>query len=220
MTLLRSMLAATLLALLGAGQGAVAATLSLEPALQTASTGDSISVDLVISGLGDFAPSSLGDFDIDVGFDPSTLSLTGFSLGPFLGNIGLGEALDLSLGEIVPGLVNVLEVSLLDADASSGPSGIPPFLDDIQPGTFSLATFNFDVLNLGPGELTTVGIAGVFALGDGFGLPLTLDATSPAVIEGLDTAQVPAPQTALLVLAGLVCLALSKGKSLGTRLAP
>jgi hypothetical protein len=45
-----------------------AVTLSLEPASSTVGVGDSLSLDLVIAGLGDYSSDSLGDFDIDIAF--------------------------------------------------------------------------------------------------------------------------------------------------------
>ena len=130
------------------------------------------------------------------------LSLAGFSLGPFLGDPGLGEAVDLSLGEVFPGLLNVLEISLLEADAVSCVFCVAPYLDDIQPGSFTLATFNFDVLDLEPGDSTLVFIDSVLALGDGFGVPLALDGTDGALLVN-PAISVSAPPAALLLLAGL-----------------
>jgi len=175
-------------------------TLSLQPSSQTAAPTDIITLDLVIDGLGDFAPDSLGDFDINIAYDSSALSFQSFSLGPFLGDIGLGEAIDFSLGDL-GGAINVAEVSLLEPDGSSCTFCIPPFLDDIQPGGFSLATLQFAVSVLPPGGSTTVSIDSVFALGDGFGLPLAIDATSDAVINA-----VPIPAAVWLFGSGLLGL--------------
>lgn len=177
-----------------------AVTLSLQPSSQIAAPTDIVTLDLVIDGLGDFAPDSLGDFDINIAYDPSTLSFQSFNLGSFLGDIGLGEATDFSSGDL-GGIINVAEVSLLEPDASTCTFCIPPFLDDIQPSSFSLATFQFMVAVLAPGDSTTVSIDTVFALGDGFGLPLVLDATSDAVITA-----VPIPPAVWLFGSGLLGL--------------
>ena len=85
--------------LLGFVSQASAITLSLLPAVQTVAPGDTVSLDLVIDGLGDFAPDSLGTFDIDIAFDSTALSFIGYSLGTFHGDELFGEAWDLSLGD-------------------------------------------------------------------------------------------------------------------------
>jgi hypothetical protein len=77
-----------------------AALIALQPSSTYATTGDSISLDLVVSGLGNFGPDSLGAFDISVGYDPGALSFTSYSLGNFLGNIALAEAIDSSSGNL------------------------------------------------------------------------------------------------------------------------
>ncbi len=179
---------------------AQAVTLGLEPTSSNAGAGDLVSIDLVISGLSAGGPDSLGDFDIDVAFDPSALSLAGFSLGSGLGDLGLGEALDFSLGDIGGGLVNLAEVSLLETDAGSCVFCIPPYLDDLQAGSFVLATLDFNVDVLAVGDATSVSVATVFALGDGFGSALTLDGTTAAVIQN----PIPEPGAAVVFAAGLL----------------
>ena len=181
------------------GQAAALPTLSLLPASQTAVSGDNVSLDLVIDGLGNFAPDSLGDFDVDIGYDAAVLSFQSLILGPFLGDVGLGEAIDFSGGDL-GGLVNVAELSLLEPDALTCIFCISPFLDDIQPGSFTLATLNFHVDALAPGSSTTVSISSVNILGDGFGNLLTLDSTNDAVIRG---PQISIPEPSILALLGL-----------------
>jgi hypothetical protein len=89
-----------------------------------------------------------------LGFDPGALSFLGYDLGSFLGDLGLVEAVDYSWGDVGGGTVNLAEVSLLDA--ASCVSCIPPYLDDIQPDTFVLATLDFLVDTLPPGTSTDV----------------------------------------------------------------
>ncbi len=178
------------LVLLAVTSHAGAVVLSLEPSSQNAAPGDSVSLDLVISGLGNGGPDSLGDFDIDIGFDTSALIFTSYSLGNSLGDLGAGEAVDFSGGDL-GGTVNLAEVSLL----------FPFELDALQTDTFTLATLNFDVYMLDPGTSTTVDISTVWALGDGFGLPLTVDAANSAVIR--NAAGVPEPSVLALVALGL-----------------
>ncbi len=198
-----------LIILLGTTQVS-AVTLSLEPSVQTAMPGDTVTLDLVIDDLGDLFTPSLGDFDIDIAYDTSALSLSSFSLGSFLGNIGLGEAIDFSLGDLGGGIVNVVEVSYLEPDAGTCVFCIAPFLDDIQPDSFSLATFVFDVDVLDPGTSTTVSINTVNALGDGFGIPLVLDSTSDAVIQN---PSIPEPTTLALMGLGLASIGYRRHRS-------
>jgi hypothetical protein len=179
---------------------AVAVTLSLQPASQTAMPGDTVTLDLVIDGLGDFASDSLGAFDIDIAYDTSVLTFSGYTLGPYLGDVSLSEAVDFSLGDS-GGTVNITELSLLENDDVSCFFCIPPYLDEIQPGSFTLASLDFTVDVLDPGASTIVAIDTVNALGDGFGAALTVESTTDAVINA-----VPVPAAVWLFGSGLIGL--------------
>lgn len=202
----------TLLALLGltiavltsSQANAVPVTFSLLPSSQTASTGTPVSLDLTISGLTAGGPASLGDFDVDIGYDTGALFFQGYTLGASLGDIGLGEALDFSLGDLGSS-INIAEQSLLDPDPSSGPSFFGPYLDDIQSDSFVLATLDFLVVDLAAGASTTVSVATVNAAGDGFGLPLAVASTQDAIIRNPST-QVPEPTVLALLAGGLISL--------------
>jgi len=162
------------------------ALIEIQPGTTSANTGDSISLDLVISGLGNYVPDSLGAFDISVGFDATALSFTGYSLGGFLGNIALLEAIDASTGNVVSGAANVAEVSLLSALG----------LDTLQSGDFILATLNFNVTNLALGSMTQLSVLSGPVLGDALG--------SPIAVTGLGSTSVgtvPVPGTLLLLTA-------------------
>jgi hypothetical protein len=165
-----------------------AALIQIQPGTTTASTGDVISLDLVISGLGNFFPDSLGAFDISVGFDAAALSYTGYSLGGELGNIGLFQAIDASVGDL-GGAVNVAEVSLLSAIV----------LDTQQPGTFTLATLNFTVINLWGGAATQLSILPLPVLADANGFALPVTTSGPARIQSIAV-----PGTLLLFITALL----------------
>ncbi len=202
-TFFKTLLVGGLLAFFGLfATHASAVTLNLLPASSIATPGDTVTLDLVISGLTAGGPDSLGDFDIDIRFDTGALSLVGYSLGAFLGDLGLGEATDFSLGDL-GGLVNVAEVSLLEPSSNGCVFCVPPYLDDIQPASFTLATFNFMVDVLPVGSSTVVSIETVNALGDGFGRPLPLEITENAVIRN-PSSDVPEPSTISLIILGLL----------------
>jgi len=169
--------------------GARAATLSFTPAAVSVLPGDTVFLDVMISGLGG---SVVGDFDLDVGFNPAALTLAGFVPGNSLGVISIGEALDFSLGLTAPGSLNIAVVSTLPAAS----------LAAIQTGPFSLATLEFTVGALSGSTL--VQISSVNALGDGVGFPLPVDALETATITGpTGPVVVPEPGSWMLALAGL-----------------
>lgn len=105
-------------------------------------SGNSVDIDVVISGLGlDVAPS-LSTYDLDILFDSNHLSF----LSATFGDSVLGNQLDLfdfglndsgaSLSSSIADAVNIFEVSL-DFAAD---------LNDFQADSFTLATLTFDVL--------------------------------------------------------------------------
>lgn len=168
-----------------------AAFIELDPNATTVANGEVLSIDLRVGGLGNFGPDSLGTFDISVGFDSSVISFDSYSLGGLLGDVGLVEALDVGTGQ-AGGNVNVAEVSLLSAAA----------LDALQPGDFSVATLNFDVINLDAGELTELSILSAPLLGDAFGSRIGVTETGSAIIEG--RSPVPVPGTLLLLVSAFI----------------
>lgn len=188
---------------------AQAVSISLQPSVTNADPGDSVSLDLVVSGLGDGTAPSVGDFDINVGFDTAALSFDGYSLGAGLGNIGLGEAFDFSGGDLGGGLINLSEVSFLENDANTCIFCVAPFLEDLQGDSLVLATLQFSVDVLPEGSSTVVSIANVLALGDGFGIALNVTDVNNATIRNPGMA-VPEPGVLLLFGVGLVALVARK----------
>jgi len=171
---------------------APAATIALQPASQSVLPGDTIVLDVVISNL---ASSVVGDFDLDIGFDPALLTFDGYALSGALGDVSSAAALDFSLGLTGPGSVNLAVVSLLPETTLQG----------IQSPPFSLATLQFTVGPLPPGGITIVSISTVNALGDGAGDPIPVDSLGLATLTS-DEAGIPEPGTLLLAVTGLTGL--------------
>ena len=166
--------------------------LSIEPTTQEVTDGSEVEVGILISGLGEFVPPSLGAYSIEVGYDSTLLSANHVIFGdPVLGN-----QLDLGFGSFVfsdvsnPGVVFLEEISF-----------VGPLLDDIQHGRFTLATLSFDAVAAGtsPIDLDFV------ALRDSVGLPLDAVPLGGEVIIKSST-PVPVPAAVWLFGSGLLAL--------------
>lgn len=180
---------------------ASALTLSVTPSSGSVAVGGNLGVDLVISDLG----STIGTFDVSIGFNPALLTLNSFALGAGLGNESLGEALT-SVNTATAGTINLFEVSLLESSAGTCVFCLPPYLDELQSPSFVLATLSFSGLAAGTSTLTPF----VNALGDGDGNDLAagLNLQSGSVLVGVSP--VPEPSTYAMVAVGLIGLMLGK----------
>ncbi|MEZ5504346.1 MAG: cohesin domain-containing protein [Halioglobus sp.] len=185
------------------GNAAHAVLLTLEPATQQAAPGDTVSIELHVSGLGEGTPPLfVGGFDMDIMFDPAVLSFLGpYTLGAGLGDPLLGEALDLGLGDLGAGVINIAELSLLENDSSSCLFCSSPYLQDLQGVSILLATLDFRVDVLPLGSMTLVDIGIIYGLSDGIGAPLDYTVRN-AQIENVES--VPAPPTLALIALGLL----------------
>jgi hypothetical protein len=186
---IKPFLAAMLFVCIAQAPVAHAALLSLQPDTTFTSNGDTVSLDLVVSGLGNFGPDSLAAFDVSVNYDPSLLSFSDYSLGSLLGDLIGFTALDVSGGDTGGGEVNVAEISLL----------LPASLDALQSDEFILASLSFDVFNPGPDAITNLNILGGATLSDANGRALLVTTGGPATIH-----IVPLPGTLWLMVSGLV----------------
>lgn len=159
-----------------------AITLSFDPFVSSIGIGELIDIDIVISELG---LDKLSTFDFYINYDESILYFDGYMLGGELGNIFLGDALDLSWGDLGGGTINLAELSMPWADLSS------------QPDSFILATASFTGSSIGTCDLSFSDII----LGDEGGglLSTALNVASVTV-----TAPIPEPATCLLLLLGLI----------------
>lgn len=140
--------------------------------------GSLFDVDLIATGL---ETTELSAFDIDVSFDESVVDFESYSLGDELTDPFFGQE-DWSLGEYMPGVVNVAEVSWLD-DFSA------------QPDLFVLASLTFEAVATGTADF---GIA-YSDLADADGG--VLDAVVPGQV-----AVVPLPGAAFLFAGALAAL--------------
>ncbi len=183
-----------------------AVVLSLEPAVFTANPGDSVTLDLTVSGLGNGAAPSLGAFEVNVTYDFTSLNFTGYTLGSSLGDVSLFEALDSTT--TAAGLIDLTEVSLLS----------PADLDALQADSFVLATLDFTVTaGLAPGQSTAVQISPLnLSLVDGSSSsnPLSVTALNGAILsrQASPAGGVPEPATLALVLTGLGMIGNRPGK--------
>ena len=174
---------------------ASALIISLTPSFQTAQPTDSVSIDIVAT---DFGNEVIGAFDFDILYDSLALSFTGYTLGGGLGDLGLGEALDLSFGDL-GGIIDLAETSFLfDFE-----------LLPLQSSPLVLATLDFTVDVLAPGDITVVqldvGDPNLYVAGE-FGLELLDVEYNPTAVISNGERDLPTPATLSLFGLGLVGL--------------
>lgn len=176
---------------------------SFQPGSQTVDLFDQATVDLVISGLGDFSPDSLGTFDVDIGFDASILQLDTVTFGTQLDITMLGSIQGVGIDNTA-GIVDIFELSL----------DFYGELDILQPGEFVLASLTFDTIGVGTSGLNLLNhpvtgdplIGPVF--GDSLGFPLDVDLTDGSITVVRDGTQpIPEPGTIFLLGSGLLGIA-------------
>ncbi|GAC17126.1 PEP-CTERM sorting domain-containing protein [Paraglaciecola arctica] len=163
--------------------------LSFDPSTQVAQPGSTVSVTVMIEGLGNGIDATLGAYDLWIGFDTSVLSFTGYSLFDNLG--GVADSLDLSWGDTFdPNLVNIAETSYL-SDAELAP---------FQPASFALAELFFTINPFASAQTTDL----FFDSGAVFN---SAQLPTAFTLSGINASiDVPAPATLALMGLGLLTL--------------
>ncbi len=173
--------------------GTAGVTVSLQPDSVALQPGDPLSVDVVISGLGDLASPSAGSFDLTVAWDDTLFTFNSLTFGSELGDLTMAEAIEGT--SPLPGSVQAFEVSLLPAAT----------LNANQPASFTLATLTFD----GTGVLgsSTFDVGGLVSDENGIMLPFTAIGTRVSAGSVLDIPTL-GDFAAVLMMIGLLIVGL------------
>ncbi|MEM8997688.1 MAG: cohesin domain-containing protein [Acidobacteriota bacterium] len=180
--------------------------LQLVPSATAVEAGETVDIDVVVSGLGGFSSPALRTFDVTVTFDPAI-----FAYDSILAGVLLGDAMAATPEATVtisPGVdgVRVLEVSFLAT----------PDLLALQPASFTLLTATFAAAGPGDGDFDLV-LAG--HLGDELADPLTpggQGGTSVTVMAP-PTLEIPtlSPWGLALMLVALAAAGLARLRGMG-----
>jgi hypothetical protein len=192
-------------AVLTSGTVLATPTLSLIPQSPHIHPLENLFVDVVVSGLQSGGTHALlGAFDLTVTYDPGIvqLILPTSNLGGGLGDPSDTSQTFISGDNSTPGIFRFLEVSLLEASASSCFFCTGPYLEELQGDSFTLARLMFYMPSTAPGAES---IAFMFPIGsadlsDADGNQIANVLTNNASVA------IPEPSTVLLVLAALVLI--------------
>ena len=157
-----------------------AATLSFNPLSPTIMVGETVDIDIIVTGLEN---EDLATFDFDVDYNNLVLSFSGYTLYDGLGVIP-ADADDWSLGDNGFGSINLAEISYL-TDLSN------------QPDAFILATISLTGLAGGSSALNFTFVD----LGDAFGDLIDVSSLGSAAVE---VNAVTIPAAAWLLGSGLL----------------
>jgi hypothetical protein len=183
--------ALALACLLSPAQGAVLEMFL--PAVQSVQVGGQFQVQIQVSGLGDLVAPALYGYDIGVAFEPSAIALKSVAFG----DPALGDQLGLLVSPITSFDSSHSGLVFLHEEQGAPVTG----LEDMQLGSFVLATLTFEATSPGTSNLGVVSAA----LIDGQGSEIPLDFGPPAASV---TAAVPEPSLLVLLVLGLAGLGL------------
>jgi hypothetical protein len=180
------------------------------------SADDTVITTLYVGDLGNGTPPSLGAFDLDFLFDPSVLAVNRVVFGNRLGSpdqvaftntpsglvanqFGSGDALS-NAALAFSGRLNLLELSLLEADATNCFFCSGPFLDDLQGSEIVIAGIQFNgLVNIPNANRDRLGFnIEVNGLSDAFGQSLSVSSVS--------FNPVPTPPTLWLIGIGVLAM--------------
>lgn len=163
-------------------------TVSVVPSATTVVPGEPVTIEVVVSGLGDAAAPSVGAFDLDLAYDPALFAFTGLEVGAELGDPMAAEAITDSME--AGGVIDAFELSLLTSAE----------LLTAQPSEFVLLTATFEALVPGSGQFDLP----MVVLGDenGVALPATV---LPATVSSGTILEIPT-LSPILLLALLLAL--------------
>ena len=172
---------------------ATAITLGFSPSSQTTNLGSQVTVDLVVSDLGNNTAPSLGEFDVVLGFDADIIAFDSLEFGDQLNPT---SSIFAFRGETFfpPDSLNLFEIS--------GQTSAE--LIQFQPSSFTLATFTFDGVGIGTSDLILSNVI----LGDTAGNQLTpvIEPGSITVIADVVTTVPEASTTLALLSLGLTMI--------------
>ena len=164
-------------------QSSLAISLNFFPSSQVVELGDTVSVNLRISDLGEMSSPSLGAFDLNINFDSSIVDLT---------DVGFEDQLSLfntpSLNFFIPenDRVNLVEIS----------NNSPLELDMFQETYFVLASLDFNTVSSGSTLLTITDAI----LSDANGIPLDFDVLDSSITVVSSSASVPEKDLSRVIL--------------------
>jgi len=177
---------------------AQAIMLSVNPSDQLISNGSHVDVNILVSGLGNQSPNSLGAYDLDLGFDDSLLGFNSITYGDSV----LGNQLDFAgFGTFTSTVVSTGTINFSEFSFDSVID-----LNTLQADSFVLATVNFSAQSLGSSVLAL----SVNSFGDALGDPLFTEISDGMI--SIVSNNVPEPATAFLMAAGLMGFGLRKQK--------